>query len=239
MLSEFIDPYVIKARYAPALLTLFPLIIFLSLVLNKLNFGNTTILFISILEGLVFPLFISEICRNYGTKLERKNYDKWGGKPTTILLRMSDDSFDDVTKSRLYDYIGSQFSIDLKSDNSDRNISNAINRIKSIFHKKNDSLLDKHNVEYGYVRNLAGCNKILFVESFILLVITTVYIIYNKSYQSAFYESISVICFFLLSLALSIILGRWVYPEMVKDRAFRYARTLIESYYREVNDSIK
>lgn len=234
--GNLIDSYTLKARYTPALLTLFPSIIFLSLVIIKLNFDIRTILVSSVFESLVFPMFFSEICRNQGKKQEEKNYKKWKGKPTAILLRIQDNSYDDVTKDKLYENIKLHFNIDLKSDNSDKNISNAVDHIKSIFHKNNDKLLDEHLVEYGFVRNLAGCNFLLLIQSLILLITVSGYIYYNCSYENFPYESIIIVMIYLLLSILSIILGKFVYPKMVKDRAFRYAKTLIETYYRESNN---
>lgn len=230
-----IDSYTIKARFAPALFNLFPSILFLSLVLNKLNLNLNMVLGSTLFSSLVLPIFFSEMCRIYGKILEKRNYEKWGGKPTTILLRSSDNSFDNATKKKLYAFIYNDFGIDLGTDNSDENINNAKDRIISYFHKNKDELLTKHKIEYDFTRNLAGSNNFFILESLLFSVaLGTYYIIKGDEITSL--EDVILLLTFPTLFIVSYYLEKYVYPELVKDRAFIYAKTLINSYYRESNN---
>lgn len=236
MVDNLLDSYTLKARYAPALITFLPSIIFISLFVYKLGFSTEIIIGSTFLSGVSLPLLLSEICRVQGKKLENKNYNKWSGKPTTILLRKYDDHFDKVTQKKIYNFIYNDFEIDLISDNSDQNISNAVNRIISYLRdNKKDKLLQAHNTEYGFSRNLAGSNFLFSVQALVLFIITFSYYLLNGSYVTIDPISYNVIIplIFLLMLLLSIILGICYYPSMVKNNAFRYAETLLESYYSQ------
>lgn len=234
MVNNFIDSYTLKARYAPSLITFFPLILFISFLISKLGFSTDIIIGSTFLSSVSLPLLLSEICRAQGKKLENINYKEWSGKPTTILLRIDDNHLDEVTKEKIYKFIYSDFEIDLKLDNSDHNISNAVKRIISYLRdNKKDDLLQVHNTEYGFSRNLVGSNFLFSVQAFVLFSITFLYYLLSDSYVSINLTNYNVIIplIFLLMLLLSIILGKYCYPSMVKSNAFRYAETLIESYY--------
>ena len=98
---------------------------------------------------------------------------------------------------------------------------------------KKDKLLQVHNTEYGFSRNLAGSNFLFSVQAFLLFIITYLYYLLNDSYVSINPTNYSIVIplTFLLMLLLSILLGKYYYPSMVKSNAFRYAETLLESYY--------
>jgi len=234
MENNLLDSYELKARYAPALITFLPSILFISILIYKLGLSTEVIIGSTILSSLSFPLFVSEICRTQGKKLEEKNYKEWSGKPTTILLRKNNSHFDEITKKKIYNFIYNDFGIDLELDNSDHNISNAVKRIISYLRdNKKGKLLQTHNIEYGFSRNLAGSNLLFSTQSISLFLITFFYYLLNDSYDSINFTNYSVIIplTFLLLFLLSILLGNYYYPLMVKNNAFRYAETLLESYY--------
>lgn len=234
MVNDLMDSYALRARYAPALITFFPSILFISLLIRKIGFNTEIIIGSSLLSGISLPLLLSEICRGNGKKLQDKNYDKWSGEPTTILLKKQNNHFDEVTKEKIYYFIYKDFGINLNLDNSDHNISNAVKRIiKYLRDNKKDELLQIHNIEYGFSRNLAGSNFLFAIQAAFLCIITYVYYFLNNSYTSINLtdDSNIVPLLFLLMLLLSLILENYYYPSMVKSNAFRYAETLLESYY--------
>ena len=61
-------------------------------------FENVVIVFLS----LTFLTMTSKIARNLGKEYEKKMYKQLGGMPTTIVLRFSDQTFDEVTKQRYH-----------------------------------------------------------------------------------------------------------------------------------------
>lgn len=225
-MPKFFDKYTLKARIAPAVINCLPLIILLTVMERQLNLDLQSIVGFTLLSTVAIPYFLSEVMRNGGKKLETKNYRKWGGIPTTILLRQGDTEYDVTTKNRIYDFIYSDFEIDLQRDNSDGNISNAVKHIISLFHRQKDDLLLTHNIDYGFARNLAGGSTFLLIQLAIgaLIVIANAYLHWSADNG---YWVIGV----LVALGVSVVLKTKVYPFMVRDRAFRYARTLIDLYY--------
>ncbi|MGI6491374.1 MAG: hypothetical protein ACOX0T_02970 [Pelotomaculum sp.] len=225
-LSNLLDDYTIKARLVPALINISPIIIAISLVLSYLNFDIKIILGSATFSSLVIPLFLTEVFRTKGVKIEENNYKKWGGKPTTIILRRADQEYDDVSKSKIYSFIKDDFEIDLFKDPSDHNISNAVKHIIAYFHRNPDALLRQHNIEYGLVRNLAGGINFLITQLIIWLLFA-VYRLYIDQTWTSSYVTIAI----LTLLTLALVLKYRVYPFMITNRSYRYARTLIELYY--------
>lgn len=234
MKNNLFDAYAMKARYVPAIITFFPSVLFISLICYKVGFSTDKIIGFTALSAAL-PLLFSEICRVQGKKLEAKNYNEWSGKPTTILLRRSDDHFSKVTKEKIYAFIYDDFGIDLKADNSDSNISEAVFLIiEYMRNKKNYELLQTHNVEYGFSRNLAGSNILFSIQSLLFFFITGAYYFLNGSYiaiTEIATENVIVPVTFLMLFIISLILRFYYYPSMVKNNAFQYARTLLQSYY--------
>ena len=225
-MANIFDKYTMKARIAPAVIICLPLIILLTVLVNQLNLNLESIIGFTVLSTVAIPYFLSEIIRNGGKKLEVINYQKWGGKPTTILLRQNDTEYDVITKNRIYDFIFSDFEIDLKMDNSDGNISNAVKHIISLFHRRKDDLLLTHNIDYGFARNLAGGSTFLLIQLAAGALIAIVNAYFHRSADNGYW-----VIGVLVALGIAVVLKSKVYPYMVRDRAFRYARTLIDLYY--------
>jgi hypothetical protein len=90
------DPYERKARLIPGLLVALPLIIPLVSVYGAKNPLLTSVIGLLSSCGAMFAL--ANISRGLGKALEVKLVSKWGGMPTTIILRHSDNFLDFVTK---------------------------------------------------------------------------------------------------------------------------------------------
>ena len=228
------DKYTLKARIAPAVINCLPLIILLTVLVKQLNLDLKSIIGFTVLSTVAIPYFLSEIIRNGGKKLEVINYQKWGGIPTTILLRQSDTEYDVITINRIYDFISSDFEIDLRTDNSDGNITNAVKHIISMFHRQKDDLLLTHNIDYGFARNLAGGSTLLFIQLAVGTLIAIVNAYFHRSTDNG-YWTIGV----LVALGIAVVLRSKVYPYMVRDRAFRYATTLIDLYYYHKTNQVR
>src|SRR3981081_470506 len=98
MLSQFLDPYDLRARLFPATLAIVPIpvsVICLSNDSAKIASSVASVLFAS---GVAFVL--SRLVREAGKKLEAPLFEKWGGAPTTQFLRHRDSRIDPVSKER-------------------------------------------------------------------------------------------------------------------------------------------
>ncbi|MBP1313920.1 hypothetical protein [Herbaspirillum sp. 1130] len=160
IVSQFSDPYERQARLIPALLVLAsPAIMVIAL------YGEKATLLSGILStllacGLLFLL--SDAARQLGKSKEKALWKKWGGTPTTQVLRHSDDTFDEVSKGRyhatLANAMGIQFptKADEQADPSkaDAIYASAGNLLRNATRDtKMFVLLFKDNISYGFRRN--------------------------------------------------------------------------------------
>jgi hypothetical protein len=81
------DRYTREARLAPAFLSLFPILLVLMLSFKGLQSLIPALLSLLCVFGVV--RWISHIARGIGDKREIKLFRKWGGKPTTTMLRVA------------------------------------------------------------------------------------------------------------------------------------------------------
>jgi hypothetical protein len=81
------DRYTREARLAPAFLSVFPILLLLLISFNGLRDIVPAILSLLCVFGVV--RWISHIARGIGDKREIKLFRKWGGKPTTTMLRVA------------------------------------------------------------------------------------------------------------------------------------------------------
>ena len=94
------DQYDLRARIYPALIVSLPVLsLAFSLPAAKKNpWGAAGIG--SLLEIAVL-YFLGRIARDRGFKLQSRLYDRWGGKPTTRIMRSDNYLMDPTTKARL------------------------------------------------------------------------------------------------------------------------------------------
>lgn len=79
------DRYTREARLAPALLCLFPIFLVLIASLSGLHQATPALLAVLCVFGVA--RWVSHIARSIGDRKESELFRRWGGKPTTVLLR--------------------------------------------------------------------------------------------------------------------------------------------------------
>ena len=95
-----LDPYNRAARLTPALLTIAPVV-----VLFYCFYGTSNPLLSAIISLLGWcggGYALTRIARNAGSRIQDKLFEKWGGAPTTQLLRHSTPDIDPYTKARCH-----------------------------------------------------------------------------------------------------------------------------------------
>lgn len=157
------DPYDRNARLAPALLTLLPIIaIFERLYADQIAV-LTNIAFVIIWCGGLYLL--SNLSREFGKRLEPRLFDKWGGKPSTQLLRHRDTRIENITKKRYHSFLSSAINEhfpDPVEEASDPTSADEVYQsgVRWLLNKTRDrksfALLFKENVSYGFKRNALG-----------------------------------------------------------------------------------
>ncbi len=171
---NFLDPYELRARYAPAVIVASPIIItlfaLLPLVQETSNllvqFGGSALVFV------FFAYLFSFVVRACGRRIENNLWEGWGGPPSTRFLRWSDSMFGENLKQQVHDIVERKCGIKLLSKDeevsdgkaADKCIAEAFAQVKAIV-RRNDptGVCLIHNAEYGFLRNLLGSWGIWFV----------------------------------------------------------------------------
>lgn len=166
----FKDPYERKARLIPGLLVALPLIVPIVSVYGVKNPILTTVIGVLSSCGAMFAL--ANISRGLGKKLEERLIIKWGGMPTTIILRHNDSYLDSITKSRYHQLIFSKLGIEtpsaedeIKSLKDADDVYIGVSRRLREVTRNNKKLLFKENISYGFHRNMTAMKFVGIVTS--------------------------------------------------------------------------
>lgn len=165
VLEKLLDPYERKARMFPGLLVIVPLLIPLVGTYGARNLFFTSL--ISLLLGCGAIYALANIARGLGKKLEENLVKKWGGLPSTIMLRHRDDFLDRVSKQRVHSLISHKLGIQMPTTNeelsdpawADGAYQGTARRIREL--TRNDKkLLLKENIAYGFHRNMLALKPV-------------------------------------------------------------------------------
>ena len=103
ILNSLLDPYDIKARVGPALVSGLPLLVSVVLLFPEIDAIWATVGGLSLYCG--GATLLAQIGRNRGKVLEPRLFELWGGKPTVAMLRYSDTRIDAATKARYHSFL--------------------------------------------------------------------------------------------------------------------------------------
>jgi hypothetical protein len=153
------DKYSIYARVYPVILVLLPItVIGVSLSIDIVQYYN-----IATTVGITigFSLLFSNISREFGKKKEKKLWEKWGGAPTSTILRQEDETIDSLTKKKVYltmkELIPESSAI-LKRNEPSEVSELYVSWTKYLNKKTSDSkkfpLIFKENINYAFRRNM-------------------------------------------------------------------------------------
>jgi hypothetical protein len=232
MKIEF-DTYSLKARLMPVLLVVFP--IGLSVVAwfsGELSGWGTLI-------GLFTPFgltpFLAQAGRDLGKRKEKRLFQMWGGKPTTRLLRHSDNTLNSLTRARYHAKLQAllpdlviprpdQESADVEY--ADKIYDSCANYLIERTRKGDENhLILGENINYGYRRNLWAMKPAGLTLAVIGGLFCTLKII-----SDAQAGELSVIPF--AAAAVSTALAVWwairINPTWVRIAGEEYARRLLE-----------
>lgn len=164
-----IDKYSLKARYAPALITIvLPIMIFNHFFVSP-EFASLVGNIIG--AKIVSNLTISTICLYYFSEFgrfvgkhvfENLYYKEESYMPTTNFLLESDSTFSSEYKELFRTRVSNEFEFDLPSPVNQKSDEVAARRrvveIMALIRKKlkGNSFLLQHNIEYGAMRNAIG-----------------------------------------------------------------------------------
>lgn len=165
LVAKVTDPYERPARLYPALLALLPLLVLIMLLYGPKATALTGAVTVAVSCGGLY--LTTNLCREFGKRLEGKLYKKWDGKPTTQLLRHRDTNIEAVTKLRYHAFLAGKINVTFPDKAQEASNPAAaddvyqsgvrwlLNHTRPEDSKKFD-LIFKENVAYGFRRNALG-----------------------------------------------------------------------------------
>ena len=167
-LVRIFDSYNRTARLYPALLALSPLIIGIALITPDVV--SSLLLPGSLSVLLVFggTYLLATLARSQGKLREDALLTTWGGWPTTIVLRHSDDTIDPETKVRYHGLLEAMTgrAMPTKADElldpkaCDHRYRAATTRLMEVRRDPKYRLVHHENASYGFRRNLLGLKPV-------------------------------------------------------------------------------
>lgn len=177
------NPYFIRARLFPTVLTAAPLLILVNKIISSFFYENLKSILdiLPILTNLGLSaalIFLSvQINRLIAKETFQRIYFKQEiSMPTTNHLLWSDTFFDNSVKGKIRSKIIDKFGITLMTATEEvaneaksrKQIVTAVSQIRNVL--RDNKLLFQHNIEYGFFRNLIGgcviailCSIVLFL----------------------------------------------------------------------------
>lgn len=228
-----VDSYEMKARFAPALVLSFPVMVSLwscyqteYTSLSKVMEGILSIVIIYVLSVIV---------RSLGKRTEPKLWESWGGAPSTLIIIGKDTRVGEELKALYLQAVREKLNLPVPSKEEEKTdpnkaaklIDQAFQRIKGVIRQKDkEGLWSIANADYGFARNLYG-SRVLWLLISLVTVIISAYNLY-LSFNNIILIGAAIN---LLFLFVSIYFGWFILPEYTKQVAFRYAEHAWESFY--------
>jgi len=228
------DSYTWKARVLPVFVALLPVGIVTALWLP--NF-----LFVERLAGALtapfgLAMLLSQIGRDRGYRNQPLLWGRWGGAPTTQLLRHRTSDSNPILLKRYHDKLRLlQPDVNIPSaeeetrdpDHADHVYSACVKYLISQTRDRSRfPLVYKENVNYGFRRNLWGLKP--FGLALSLLSLTAAILRFGFVWKTPAAFSAELIASAVLSLALFMFWMLWVTPSWVLIPATAYAERLLE-----------
>lgn len=176
VLERITDPYQRQARLWPALLALFPLLTLLGIIYGPMMSIFTAILSLAGSCGVLY--LVTSIARELGKRLESKLFVRWGGKPSTQLLRHREPTIEGVTKRRYHDFLSRKLNEQFPTQDDEAKQPTQADEfyqsgVRWLLNKTRDQqvfdLLFKENISYGFRRNAQALKPIGLSVSFVTI----------------------------------------------------------------------
>lgn len=241
-LSDYFDQYSLSARVRPALFIVLPIILTAYILFEPLRTLLGSLLGILLTCGVIN--FFSNQMSSKGNVLQDKLFAKWGGAPTTLILRHSNDQLDKYTKQRyrkkLESLVSNFKNVSERSEQSnpleaDQHYISAITYLRELTRDSQKyPLILKENMAYGFSRNLLAFKTTAMIIIIISLLISLLIIFVNFKDKYVDISSLSLLppqyyVLIILHLIFLLFWGIMINESWVKVRAFAYAKRLLSS----------
>ena len=227
------DTYSFRARVLPVYLTLAPVVLLLAAVVPeglKLPIGGAA--------ALVFApisFFLSQIGADFGKRLEKSLWTKWGGPPTTRFLRHGNHEFNEVTRGRVHAKLR-QLELHVPTREEQEQDQCAADThyqscTEDLIRRTRDTrkfpLVFKGLTEYGFRRNLLGL-KVFGVSLTVVGLVGSAWLTYTGWTATKELPAVALVAG-LISAGLLLAWLVWVTKRTVKLSDDRYARFILEA----------
>ena len=202
------DPYNRRARLQPALLAILP--IALSALVMYPELESQAIMLVGTVGYFGGAMWLTQLGRGRGKKLEPELYDAWGGKPSVVFLRHSDTTISNATKHRYHAFLSTHVLCfrALTQEQEDNDLTGADEAYQSatdwlLANTRNANsfrLIFEENVNYGFRRNFWALKPVAITVDvgLLLLILLWLYIRYGSD------DPVSDIRIFLAYTAISV-----------------------------------
>ena len=177
------DSYTRRARIYPALLAALPGLALAATMVSWRDLGISHLIATTAAGVLLYAF--GDLTRRLGKRHEDAIYREIGGKPSTAMLRHSDTTFGDATKTSWFKYVGSKIGgirPTAEKEEADQAASDSYYercgnwlRENTRDHKK-FNLVFEENVAYGFRRNLYGLKWLGLALNVLVLVICAIWV---------------------------------------------------------------
>lgn len=219
------DHYERKARFLPAVLCVLPLLPasaawsgpFLEWV--KLVIGGVGI-------GAVVGVGLSHFASAMGNRLQKKLWPRWPlDSPTNRWLHPDEKRASAQQRALWYEATRRLVGIDIAAavaagEDVEAAINDATSALRNLFWKRPEAdRLDKHNVDYGFARNLTGMRPIWV--AFLIASVAACWAAYAKLGEAALLWAVVASVLALVMVPV----GIWILPGYVRTKATYYAES--------------
>lgn len=232
-----LNPYELRARYLPAVLTISPVIIWLYLWFPEIRSLKEAS--ISLLVGLGISIPLSILARDLGNKKQEKLLTQWGALPATLILRNNDNTLNKETKQRYHQKLKILTNVDIPTLEmeledpleANRKLDSCIDYLRQNTRNINKyRLIFNENISYGQARNLLGLKPIGVIIC-ILLIVIQLYMIYKNYGVGLNISAVPILKSVSVAINLSF-LYFWIFlvnSKKVYTAGVNYGKALIES----------
>jgi hypothetical protein len=172
VLAGFFSAYPLRARLQPALLAMLPLLCLLILAPDAWT-PLKTALVIAVVAGV--SLFLAQIARDAGRRIEESLHRQWGGLPSVAMLRHRDHRIAPATKKRYHAQLTTALGTPMPSEAdeasdpaaADRTYLSASDWLRARSRGAGFEALFEENIDYGFRRNLLGLKPWAIVSALV------------------------------------------------------------------------
>lgn len=242
MFSKLFDPYERQARLYPGLLVVAPVAVVFVCLAGTNNLLGSILVSVLISCGVAYAL--GRIARDAGKRLQDEFFAKWGGAPTTQVLRHRDTAFDVHTKARYHEVLAKGIGKTLPTpatEAADPKNADECYRAATTWllgqtrDTKAFALVFKENIAFGFQRNALGLRGGGIVVSILCVLVVLVRVAlathFFGSPKLEVFEQVTASQLVALgaSLAFLVLWVFWLGEDALRRTAFAYAVRLLES----------